>query len=103
MVWEKGALYSYDHIPHAITPKKLYEHVFVKRPLCNNIPETIEHAFLECQKIHTLWRQVEVWLGMVLRDNIKIADSEKIFGTACKNSIIDTVILLTKRKIYKNR
>ena len=74
-----------------------------KRPLCNNIPETVEHAFLKCQKIHTLWRQVEVWLGMVLRDSIKIADSEKVFGTAYKNSIIDTVILLTKRKIYKNR
>ena len=46
-------------------------------PLCNNIPETIEHAFLECQKIHTLWRQIEIWSGMVLRDNIKISDSEK--------------------------
>ena len=40
---------------------------------------------------------------MVLRDNIKISDSEKIIGTAYKNSIIDTVILLTKKKIYKNR
>ena len=59
-------------------------------PLCNNIHEIIEHAFLECQKIHTLWRQIEVWLGMVPRDNIKI--SEKIFGTGYKNSIIDTVI-----------
>ena len=29
--------------------------------------------------------------------------SEKVFGTAYKNSIIDTVILLTKKKIYKNR
>ena len=38
---------------------------------------------------------------MVLRDNIKISDTEKIFGTAYKNSIIDTVILLTKKKIYK--
>ena len=45
--------------------------------ICNNIPETIEHAFLECQTIHTLWRQIEVWLGMVLRENIKISDSEK--------------------------
>ena len=40
---------------------------------------------------------------MVLRDNIKISDTEKIFGTAYKNSIIDTVISLTKKKIYKNR
>ena len=66
-----------------------------KCSLCKNIPETIEHAFLECQKVHTLWRQVEVWLGMVLGDNIKISDSEKISRTAYKNSIIDTVILLT--------
>ena len=72
-------------------------------PLCNNTLETIEHAFIECQKTHTLWRQVELWLSMVLKDKIKISDSEKEFGTACKNSIIDTVILLAKKKIYKNR
>ena len=42
-------------------------------PLCNYTPEAIEHAFLECQKIHTLWRQVEVWLGIVLH----VRDSEK--------------------------
>ena len=71
-------------------------------PLCNITPETIEHAFLECRKIHTLWRQVEVWLGMALRYNIKILDSEKIFGAAYKNSIINIVISLTKKK-YKNR
>ena len=40
---------------------------------------------------------------MVLRDNIRISDSEKYFGTVYKNSIIDTVILLTNKKIYKNR
>ena len=28
---------------------------------------------------------------------------KKIFGTAYQNSITDTVILLTKKKIYKNR
>ena len=40
---------------------------------------------------------------MVLRDNIKITDLETIFGTAYKNSMIDTVIVLTKKKISKNR
>ena len=72
-------------------------------PLRNNTPETIERVFHKCQKIHTLWRQVEVLLGMLLRDNIKISDSLKIFVSAYKNSIIDTENLLTKRKIYKNR
>ena len=54
-------------------------------------------------KKHSLWRQVELWLSMVLKDKIKISDSERIFGTAYNNSIIDTVMLLTKKKIYKNR
>ena len=40
---------------------------------------------------------------MVLRDNINISDSEKIFGTAYKNSIMDIVILLTKKKKKTNR
>ena len=63
-------------------------------PLCNNTPETIEHA---CQKTHTLWRQVDFWLGMALKDKIKISNSEKIIGTSYKNSLMDTVILLLGR------
>ena len=70
-------------------------------PPCINIPETIGQAFIECQKTHILWRQVRMSLDMVLKDNIKISDSEKIFGTPCKNSIIDTVILSAKKKTYK--
>ena len=70
-------------------------------PLCNNTPETTEHAFIKCQKTHTLWRQVELWSSMVLKDNI--SDFKKICGTAYKNSINDTVILLTKKRIYKHR
>ena len=38
-------------------------------------------------------------LGIVSKYKIKIPDSETIFGTAYKNSMIDTVILMTKRKI----
>ena len=72
-------------------------------PLCNAIPETIERAFVECHKIHILCRQIEVWLGMVLRDNIKIFRFRKIFGAAYKNSTIDTMILLTKINSYKSR
>ena len=40
---------------------------------------------------------------MVLKAKIKISDSENIFGTAYKNSIIYMVMLLTKKKIHKNR
>ena len=75
-------------------------------PLCNSIPETFGHAFIECQKKHKLWRLVELWLGtcMVLKDDIKISDSERILGTTYKNPIIYTVILLIiKKKIYKHR
>ena len=32
-------------------------------PLCNNIPETIEHLFIVCHKIHRLCREIEVGLG----------------------------------------
>ena len=40
---------------------------------------------------------------MVLKYKIKFSDLEKILGIAHKNSIIDTVILMTKKKIYQNR
>ena len=53
-----------------------------KCPLCNNTPETIEHAFVKCQKTHTRSRQFMLWLSMVLKDKVNTSDSEKIFGTA---------------------
>ena len=55
-------------------------------------PTQLSMHFFEYQKMHTLWRQVKLWLGRVLRDNITISDSKKIFGIAYKNYIIDTVI-----------
>ena len=40
---------------------------------------------------------------MVLKCTQNVQIQKKIFGTPYKNSIIDTVILLTKKKIHKNR
>ena len=70
--------------------------------LCKNTRETIKHGIFWCQKIYTFWRQIEIWLGMVLKDKIKISDSEKIFGGAYKNSIFYTVFF-NKEKIFKSR
>ena len=50
----------------------LYRMKIVDSPECQ-----LSMHFLNVRKIHTLWRQIEVWLGVVLRDNIKILDSEK--------------------------
>ena len=74
-------------------------------PLCNSTPGAIEHAFLECQEIymHCGGKLSCVVRYGTTRDTIKSSDSEKIFGIAYKDCIIDTVILLTKKKIYKNR
>ena len=44
-----------------------------------------------------------LWLGMVLKVENRISDSEKLFDIAYTNSIIGTVILLTKKKLYRNR
>ena len=50
-------IYNLDQcIEDFFTNEPLYRMKIVDSPecpLCNNTPETIEHAFLECQKIHT--------------------------------------------------
>ena len=51
-------------------------------PLCNNTPETIEHAFIECQKTQTKWHKFELWSIIVLRERFKISDSAKLLCTA---------------------
>ena len=53
--------------------------------------------------MHTLWRQVEFWLGKVSKDKIKISDSETIFGIAFKNSIIDSDFFDQKENIQKTQ
>ena len=35
-------------------------------------------AFIERQKTNTFWRQIELWLRMVLKDKITISDSENL-------------------------
>ena len=88
-----------------ITNELLYRMEIVDNPECNNTPTTIEFAFLECHKIHSLWRQLEFWLGIILRDKStsRISDSETTLVTAYENYIIDTENLLTKKNTYKNR
>ena len=72
-------IYNLDYCI-VFTNELLYRMKIVDSPECplyNNIPETIEHAFLECQKIQTLWRQIEVWLGMVLEIILKFQIQKK--------------------------
>ena len=66
-------------------------------PYCNNIDETIDHAFLNCRAVTNLWMEVERWLRQVIDGGIKISDIEKIMGTGSLDDIIDKTILATKK------
>ena len=89
-----------------VTNKKLYTMGLSETsncPYCDNIDETIEHAFLNCRVVTNFWKEVERWLRQVIDGGIKILDIEKIMGTGSLDDIIDKTILATKKNIYRNR
>ena len=81
LIVHKSDIYNLDScIEDFFTNELLYRMKIVDSPecpLCNYIPDTIEHAFIECQKIHTLWRHAELCLDMALKEFINISDTGK--------------------------
>ena len=64
--------------------------------------ETIRHAFLECPRVVTLWKQVDKWYRENISTDIKFSDIEKIFGQQSNDFLTNKDILNTKLVIYKN-
>ena len=74
-----------------------------KCPYCENLEETIDHAFLNCEKVIVFWKEVERWLRTEIDNSINISNIEEIMGTGTLECIVDKTILATKRVIYRNR
>ena len=74
-----------------------------KCPYCEAAIETIEHAFLECPEVITLWKDIERWLRAHVDSKISISDTDKILGQGSTNSIVEKTITATKKVIYRNR
>ena len=72
-------------------------------PHCENIEETIEHAFIECKMAKKIWSSVEKWLQQYIERGIKVSDIDKIFGMNMQGNFIDKTIIATKMVIYRNR
>ena len=74
-----------------------------KCPLCDEAIETIEHAFIKCPNVTTLWKDIERWLRAHVDSKVSISDIDKILGQGLNNSIIEKTITATKKVIYINR
>ena len=89
-----------------VTNKTLYK-MKIKEcqfcPHCENIEETIEHAFIECKMAKKIWSSVEKWLQQYIERGIKVSDIDKIFGMNMQGNFIDKTIIATKMVIYRNR
>ena len=74
-----------------------------KCPFCEEPEETIEHAFLFCDMVKNIWREVEQWSRVHIDGTIKISNIEKIMGTSSTGDLLDKIIIATTRVIYRNR
>ena len=71
--------------------------------ICKTSIETIEHSFLECSSMISLWRQIENWISLKIKKATKLTAIDKIFGRLSSDEIIDRIILCTKTVIFNNR
>ena len=46
-------------------------------PVCNVSIETIKHAFLECNSVVLLWKEIEKWFKINTRKTVKLSDIDK--------------------------
>ena len=73
--------------------------------LCNNYSETIIHLLVECEKVKTLWRNLEKWLKYFHKIEISL-DKESILLNNYKDkhsTYVNLMILIMKRYIYVTR
>ena len=75
-------------------------------PLCNfcqEFEDSNEHMFIECEKIKSLWTEVESWIAEIGVVDYLINDRIIILGELQKAHWINAVILLTKKTIFNSR
>ena len=70
---------------------------------CKTKTETIEHIYIECDNVKSLWRVTEDWVRIVFDAHFKISDIEKIFGENNNISVKQLIILSDKGAIYLKR
>ena len=74
-----------------------------KCPLCYTEMEDMKHAFLECNKVKNLWKDLENWIKDKTQKTVKLSHIDKIFGRQNAEELIDKIIICTKVVVFNNR
>ena len=69
---------------------------------CNNT-DTIEHVVIECINARQLWQDVGNWVRILHYPQIRILDTEKLFGEKHNDYFKHIIALSTKDVIYQKR
>ena len=51
-----------------------------KCAFCNNLPETLQHLFYDCNKVREFWRNVEKWIFIKTGIRISFTKNKLLFG-----------------------
>ena len=70
---------------------------------CQEFEDSNEHMLIECDKVKSLWTEVESWIAEVGVVDYLINDRIIILGELQKAHWINAVILLTKNTIFNSR
>ena len=89
-----------------VTNKKLCDMGIKENSMCTYCleeVETIEQAFLHCNAVTKLWKEVEAWLRLHVDVHISLNNVDKILGTPKGDNLVYKTIMATKKIIYRNR
>lgn len=73
---------------------------------CGQEQETLQHLFIDCPHVSSLWTSLQAWLNSILnlRNPVKLTTAEILFGSQQPNfELINFITLLGKKYIYQNK
>ena len=68
---------------------------------CQNVPETINHIFCECDVVKPLWLEIDNTFHLNTEFDCQLSNFEKSFWDVFDNKFLTYIILCTKYFIYR--
>ena len=88
-----------------MTDRKLCQFNLRPNELCDDcqVPEDISHLFFNCPEANIVWTRVQTWLIDNTNMNINFNKKAILLGDKNNETVINTIILITKHEIYKKK
>ena len=71
--------------------------------ICDNSVETIQHLFIQCSNVQTLWSSILEWIKEKINQNYVLGEANKLFGYLVQDQNflpMNFILILTREYIF---